>query len=194
MPKISHARKDARRRQILKAAIACFAKRGFQDATIADICNEAGLSAGAVYVYFDSKDAIVAALAESGRELAMARKALSATGESPTEQLKALIGDPASSLDPKISRLDLRMWAEAIGNRHLRTLFLDARKRTLAQLVEILRPLAADRGLDEEALAGLVLAVMIGCEATMAISPKTKISPVLNTLYSLLDHRSTAKR
>jgi TetR/AcrR family transcriptional regulator, repressor for uid operon len=53
-----------RRRQILEAAHACFVRRGFHAASMAEICAEARLSAGAVYRYFPSKEEIVLAIGE----------------------------------------------------------------------------------------------------------------------------------
>lgn len=53
-----------RRREILDAAMFCFRRRGFHQATMQEICAEAGLSPGALYRYFDSKSDIIAAIAE----------------------------------------------------------------------------------------------------------------------------------
>lgn len=58
---------ERRRRQILDAAIACFRRRGFHQATMAEICAEADISAGALYRYFASKAEIIAAIAEDHR-------------------------------------------------------------------------------------------------------------------------------
>src|SRR5262245_36272493 len=58
---------DRRRRQIMAAAIACFRRRGFHQATMAEICAEAGISAGALYRYFSSKADIIGAIAEDKR-------------------------------------------------------------------------------------------------------------------------------
>jgi len=55
---------DRRRRQIMDAAIACFRRRGFHQATMQEICAEANISAGALYRYFASKTDIIAAIAE----------------------------------------------------------------------------------------------------------------------------------
>lgn len=62
MPKVSDAHKEARRNQILDAAMVCFATQGIGNTTIAKICKQAGLSAGAVYGHFDSKEAILHAV------------------------------------------------------------------------------------------------------------------------------------
>jgi len=58
---------DRRRRQIMDAAIACFRRRGFHQATMAEICAEAGVSAGALYRYFSSKADVIGAIAEDKR-------------------------------------------------------------------------------------------------------------------------------
>ena len=58
---------DRRRRQIMDAAIACFSRRGFHQATMQEICAESGISAGALYRYFASKAEIIAAIAEANR-------------------------------------------------------------------------------------------------------------------------------
>jgi AcrR family transcriptional regulator len=55
MPKVTEAHLEARRQQILDAALACFSRRGFHQSTMQDICQEAELSPGAVYRYFRSK-------------------------------------------------------------------------------------------------------------------------------------------
>src|SRR5215813_7400355 len=49
------------RRQILDTALTLFRERGFEETTIRDIARHAGLSLGAAYYYFKSKEAIVGA-------------------------------------------------------------------------------------------------------------------------------------
>ena len=58
---------ERRRRQIMDAAIACFRRRGFHQATMAEICAEASVSAGALYRYFSSKADSIGAIAEDKR-------------------------------------------------------------------------------------------------------------------------------
>src|SRR5271170_4879786 len=75
MPKISEEQRSARRLQILDAARACFYRRGLHVTTMADIIQASGLSAGAVYLYFNSKEeiiegAVTGALAELARTIA----------------------------------------------------------------------------------------------------------------------------
>jgi AcrR family transcriptional regulator len=53
---------EERRNQILEAAMAVFARQGFEEARMDDIAQEVGLSKGALYLYFKSKDAIISAI------------------------------------------------------------------------------------------------------------------------------------
>src|SRR5205823_7887777 len=50
--------------QILDAAVACFAKRGFHQASMHDISAEAGISVGLIYRYFQNKEAVISAMAD----------------------------------------------------------------------------------------------------------------------------------
>ncbi|MFJ4651752.1 TetR/AcrR family transcriptional regulator [Nocardia sp. NPDC088792] len=62
MPRVSEEHLERRRQQVLDAAQRCFARKGLHGTTMQDVFAESGLSAGAVYRYFKSKDDIIAAL------------------------------------------------------------------------------------------------------------------------------------
>jgi len=53
---------EERIQQIIEAALKVFAREGFAQARMDDIAKEAGISKGAVYLYFASKDAIITAI------------------------------------------------------------------------------------------------------------------------------------
>jgi AcrR family transcriptional regulator len=63
MPKISEARRTERREQILTGARRCFAENGYEGATVARLEEEIGLSRGAIFNYFPSKDDLFIELA-----------------------------------------------------------------------------------------------------------------------------------
>jgi AcrR family transcriptional regulator len=67
MPKLKPHIQRARRERLLDAAERCFARSGFHRTTMQDICREAGVSPGALYVYFDSKEALIAGICERER-------------------------------------------------------------------------------------------------------------------------------
>ena len=60
-------RRDQQAQRILDAAKSCFVRSGFQGASMQQICAEAGMSPGALYRYFPSKEAIVEAICEADR-------------------------------------------------------------------------------------------------------------------------------
>mgnify|MGYP005853683415 CR=1 FL=1 len=63
MPKLSEEAKQARREQILAGARRCFARHGYEGATVARLEQEIGLSRGAIFNWFPSKEALFVELA-----------------------------------------------------------------------------------------------------------------------------------
>jgi AcrR family transcriptional regulator len=61
---------DATRRHLLERALELFQKRGVEATTMRDIAKAAGMSLGAAYYYFPSKEAIVFAFYEENQEAA----------------------------------------------------------------------------------------------------------------------------
>ena len=91
MPKVTEAHSVARRQQIIDAAYRCFARKGFHQATMRDIYAEANLSPGAVYHYFDSKDAIIQASFEFDYERSLALFEAALLRDDPLQALYELI-------------------------------------------------------------------------------------------------------
>lgn len=60
-------RRDQQVQRVLEAAKTCFVRSGFQGASMHHICAEAGMSPGALYRYFPSKEAIIEAIAAADR-------------------------------------------------------------------------------------------------------------------------------
>jgi TetR/AcrR family fatty acid metabolism transcriptional regulator len=75
---------EERKIQILEAAKQAFAKKGIHKTRMSDIAESSGLSKGALYWYFDSKDAIILAL-------------LDKIFEPEIQELSALLEDPRSA-------------------------------------------------------------------------------------------------
>jgi AcrR family transcriptional regulator len=59
MPKVTDAHREARRHEIATAALRCFARKGFAATSMSDIIAESGLSAGAIYGHYKSKDELI---------------------------------------------------------------------------------------------------------------------------------------
>lgn len=116
MPKLPLAAQNARRAHILDAAQRCFIQAGFHRATMSDICKEAGVSPGALYNYFPSKEALIAGLCE--RECATFAALLAAKGDE-TDVVGALngIADQCAFMQaPEKLRLHFDIAAEAARN------------------------------------------------------------------------------
>lgn len=81
-----------RRRQILDAAQKVFSEHGLDQARMDDIVAESGLSKGALYWYYKSKDALIHALLDRlfGGELKRAEELVNADG-SAVERMKAFL-------------------------------------------------------------------------------------------------------
>ncbi|WP_219414456.1 TetR/AcrR family transcriptional regulator [Pseudonocardia nigra] len=68
MPRVSTDQLAARRRQILDGARGCFARYGYEGATVRRLEQSTGLSRGAIFHHFRDKDALFLALAEQDAE------------------------------------------------------------------------------------------------------------------------------
>jgi AcrR family transcriptional regulator len=64
VPRVSQDQLDARRQEILAAARACFARYGYEGATVRRLEEATGLSRGAIFHHFRDKDSLFLAVAE----------------------------------------------------------------------------------------------------------------------------------
>ncbi|MEX2159617.1 MAG: TetR/AcrR family transcriptional regulator [Dehalococcoidia bacterium] len=125
MPKVSQSYLDTRRNEILDAAWACFARKGYHLTTMHDICQECELSPGAVYRYFSSKEEILRATNERSQEIGRAL-VLSARERAggPLDALEAIGQAMASSVKNPLfetrARVNMELWPEIIRNESLR--------------------------------------------------------------------------
>jgi AcrR family transcriptional regulator len=142
MPKITSDKRESRRRQILDAALACFSENGFHQTGLADIQRRSGLSHGALYLYFRSKDEIIAALAvDRHREDADINELARLTG-SPADALKALLAAYAKAIaDPEGEarrRVGVNGWAEALRNDAVHASVIEGIEAPLAFIADLI--------------------------------------------------------
>jgi AcrR family transcriptional regulator len=197
MPKVSEAHREARRQQVLDAAIACFARDGFHQTSMAEILRESGLSAGAVYSYFSSKDEIIAAVAETRHHQEAQLNAAAAAQADPVEALRVLARAYASWMfDPSASgrlrrRVGVQSWAEALRSPEISAQVLrgmSAAKETLAALIG--RAQAEGRiaaTFDSEALARAMVALFQGFVLQLAWDEEVDRDAHLATVERLLE-------
>jgi AcrR family transcriptional regulator len=69
MPRITPERRAAKRDEIVAAARRCFSRDGFHQTSMPEIAAEAGVSAGAPYRYFASKEQIILTIAGDAFQL-----------------------------------------------------------------------------------------------------------------------------
>ena len=75
-------KREVQIQRILDAAKKCFVRSGFRGASMHEICGEAGMSPGALYRYFPSKESIIEAISEDHRREDLA--ILATMGDGPT--------------------------------------------------------------------------------------------------------------
>jgi AcrR family transcriptional regulator len=144
MPRVSAEHLEATRQRILDAARRCFVRNGFHVTSMQDILAEAGLSVGAVYRYFRSKDEIVVAIADAALD-EVTESVRDIFDGPPPPPLDAVIGRILSSrppLDgsPASARLMLQVWGEAARSPELRERYattFEAWRAFLTSVVEV---------------------------------------------------------
>ena len=93
MARVTQAHLDARREDILGAARMLFLNRGFAGVTMQEIASEAGISTGAIYRYYSSKDELARAFFEQcagGGPASLVRQM--APDAAPIERLHKILG------------------------------------------------------------------------------------------------------
>jgi AcrR family transcriptional regulator len=120
VPRVTEAHLTARRDQIIDAATARFAANGFQATGMADVIAASGLSAGAVYRYFRSKDELIEAIVDRvlGRAAERFERLLEeGHAPDPADAVAAavdLIVAVAADGSVDTTRVAVQAWAEAL--------------------------------------------------------------------------------
>ena len=195
MPRVSEEHLDARRQQIVDAAIVCFARDGFHRATMQDICREAGLSTGAVYRYFPGKGAIIEAIADErhAREAGFMERARGAGGgvEGLRELGRAFFSSLADPDERRRRRLGVQVWAEALRDPEIHKLVKRGTRRPRAVIAQLVRE-AQERGelrpeLDPDAFARVIQALFLGFVLQQAWEPRADVAAYLETAEAMVD-------
>ncbi len=116
---------DSRRREILDAAGRCFVRRGLHATSMREILAEAGLSTGAVYNYFDSKEAIIEAMAARERLEINELAAYLETAADPKAAILECVAEIILECSLDEARLSVELLAEASRNDRVKAAMLD---------------------------------------------------------------------
>jgi TetR/AcrR family transcriptional repressor of uid operon len=190
MPKLSEDQQNQRRNRILDAAEACFTKTGFHNATMQDICKAAGISAGALYVYFASKEALIAGLAGRDRAEILGKVAHLADAPDFAAGLQMLMRSAIVEQPAHKMKLWLEIAAEATRNADVAKSFFECDGAIRSALENILRRAQAEGRIAPAMPAERITAVMSiiadGLIWRRAVRPDVDISSVAADMTSLI--------
>ena len=165
MPKISDQKRDMRRQQILDAALVCFSDNGFHQTGMADIVRQSGLSPGAVYLYFQSKDDLIEALADDRHRREAALNSVALRSGDPREGLSAMINayvhwltDPAGE---QRRRVGIHGWSEALRNDRVRARVVDGIEMPRSMITSLIERAQHQRLIRKDVSADAVARTLI---------------------------------
>ena len=196
MPRVTDEHRLARREQILDAATETFAAQGFQATGMAEVIAASGLSAGAVYRYFSSKDELIEAIVDRVLDEAAGRVEELFAREAPLDPARAvsLVVTTAVAIAERgpvdFSRLAVQAWGEALRNpavgrvadrayRRLRALFATELRR---EMDEGRLPPSLDVPTTSAALLSLVLGFLVQRLLLGDLEPRTYSAAVAGML------------
>jgi AcrR family transcriptional regulator len=186
----------SRRGEILAAAKACFAREGFHATSMRDIYRECGLSPGAVYNHFASKEDFVLALGEERLRDAHARREALELIEDPIEALRLLAAGTREELVREEDLLvDLQLAGEALRNQAIAEVSRQTFEAMLETVVGLMHRAQStghlDRSVDTDALGRVLIGIFQGVVVQTAIgippererhiqAVRTLLAPVLS--------------
>lgn len=192
-----------RRRQILRAAMTCFARRGFHPTTMNDISAEAEISVGLIYRYFDSKDAVIKVMATE--HLEDLREVLKQARAAPTlfEALEIIAVCHCEEQPEHVHAAFVAdLYAEAARNEHVRALVRDVTHFFTNSVADLIAGSeeagTTPAGLDPkraaeiivDSLRGMMMRAIVDSSTLTASQIRERQLAMLRTLWPLLFARS----
>jgi TetR/AcrR family transcriptional repressor of uid operon len=166
-----------RKTQILDAALVCFAKRGFHQASMHDISAEAGISVGLIYRYFENKEAVISAMAD--RHKKEIQEVLERARQAPTllESLEILFTAHCCENSPNVlSAFVVDLYAEASRNPQVADLVRDVLQTSMDGVTNLIARSPegknAAHGLTPDELSELIFAVARGMLMRDVLQPQ----------------------
>ncbi len=190
MPKLKPETQLARREHILDAAELCFARSGFHRSTIQDICKEASVSPGALYVHFASKEALIAGIAERDRSKLAGKLAELANAPDLLAALSGL-GEHYTVEEPRHKRLlCIEIGCESTRNDEVREIFQSVDKFAHQSLRDLFAKAKAEGKVspqvDTDELAELIAIIGDGLFWRRAVDPDFDAKAILPAVMALV--------
>src|SRR5918997_1407796 len=181
-----------RRLEILDAAQRCFVRSGFHQASMQEICAEAGMSPGNLYRYFPSKEAIIAAIAERDRAEVGAELGAAQFTDNFFATFEALARHHLVERSADDFGLCTEMVAESRRNPAIARIMQDFDKDVRARLIAMLRA-AAERGdirsdVDFDGVVTMLIVIADGVWWRRAVDPAFDAEAVLPIFMDLTRH------
>jgi AcrR family transcriptional regulator len=179
-----------RRTGILGAAERCFARSGFHQTSMQEICAEAGMSPGNLYRYFPSKEAIIAGICERNR--ADAAESFASVHQAP-DFFEGLAGLARHHLVERTAEevgLCAEIMAESRRNPDVAVQYQAIEQDVKTRLVAMLRKAAASgeiaRDVDFEASATVLMVLADGMSWRRAVDPAFDAETVLPIILHMI--------
>ncbi|MBX9683539.1 MAG: TetR/AcrR family transcriptional regulator [Hyphomicrobium sp.] len=193
MPKLKPQTQRLRREHILDAAERSFARGGFHATTMQDICREADVSPGALYLYFDSKEALIAGLCERDRAEFAEKLATLATAPDFIKALNAIGEHYFIEEGAEKQRFVVEMGVESTRNPRVAEIFLSVDRFCNESFEKLFQRLKTEGriapSVDIPTLAKVFTVIGDGMFWRRAIEPTfdaRSVLPVLTELFGTL--------
>lgn len=194
MPRVAQSYLLSRRRQIMDAAVRCFAREGFHRTTMQDIVRETGLSAGAIYRYYRSKEDIVAAIAAEHHAAEAAAFAEVCASDDAGAALRHLAGVSLGHLaDPQEQqwrRVTVQVWGEALRDERVMGIVRAGLDEPVAILAALFRRGQRDGTLplelDPDGAARVCASIFQGLVLQQAWDPKLDVDGYIAAVRTLI--------
>lgn len=178
----------AKRAEFASAAVAVFAECGVANTAVSDIVKAAGVSQGSFYLYFDTKEEIILAVAEQmvAGMVAAIESAVAQPGLSAVERLLAMLG-VLTGFDSDPAAVELTDFIHHPDNRILHDRLTEHLADRLVVLVEEIVAQGVEEGAlnvsDTKAAAWFVLAGLQSVE--IAGTPAAEMPAAINAVTEL---------
>ncbi|GLY29512.1 TetR/AcrR family transcriptional regulator [Kineosporia sp. NBRC 101731] len=202
MPRVTEEYRAARRGEIISAAGELFARNGFHVTSMADIIAASGLSAGAVYRYFRSKEELIGAVAESALGTAdevFAQLLELDPAPSPAQAVTTMIDHLMTNVAREtvagvdLTRIALQVWAEAVRNPDLSARVNAAVSRLRSRYTEVVQRSQAEgqlpAGADPVQVGAVMLGITQGFLVQNLLMPGTSIEGYSDGVRALLGEK-----
>lgn len=205
MPKVPPAYLEARRQSIVEAARRAFVRKGTQLTTMADIAAEVGITPGAIYRYFPTKEDLVeCCLGASSDDVGQRWDQPVQADRDPLDELAELSRLTFGALNRAEEHEDALILFE-----HIISIARDGDETSLAEHREMSRTIAAkvaarlaaaqDRGelgpeIDARLLAEALLSFYWGARITRLLNAGADTDGQLEQLFHVLDGARIAHR